>query len=133
MTDIAGVMAAAMNAENDRRRLAASRPGHGAPVPTPQSPAGAGIGISDVDMPAVGLGFSVPPTVPQALTASYVVPSYADDMVAGVGFTGGKSEPAIRVYVGQRSAPAGDGIVVASGPSRPGLLTRLRERFRKAT
>jgi hypothetical protein len=48
---------------------------------------------------------------------------YTDSQVGGYRFVGGRQEAPIRVFIGQRSAPA-DGAVVLS-PSRPSLWSRL--------
>lgn len=125
-------MAAAMDGENGRRVIASQRPGHGAAVPTAQSPTAAGTGISDVPMPAVGLGYDVALETSEAQVAAYSTPNYADPSVGGAGFAAGRKEAPVRMFTVQRSRPVSDGVTVVS-PSlgRPGLLARLRARFRK--
>jgi hypothetical protein len=124
--DIAGVMAAAMTSENRRRELAAQSPGLGALLSIEQPVAAAAVGKSGLDMPVIGEGYEM--TAPGALQhKSYGPPSpqYAPDVVGGLGFQAGKSEPAISVYLGQRST---DAAVVVSPPARPSLWRRLLRR-----
>jgi hypothetical protein len=122
--DIAAIQAAmssAMDGEDRRREVAAASPGFGTLVPLGQPPSGAGVGISDVDLPIVGEGYSV--TAPDAVQHKAYGPArpvYADDVLAG---------PAIRVFLGSRSAPA-DGVVFVSPPGRPSLVRRLLARVR---
>jgi hypothetical protein len=129
-TDIAAAMAAAMGGETRRRELASQRPGHGAQVFLPDVPAGPGVGISDVPMPMVGEGLPVAPVPSGARVAAYVVPAYADDIVGGIGFVGGRNEAPIGVLTVSRSSLA-DAVIVASPPARPGLLARVLGRLRK--
>jgi hypothetical protein len=103
-------------------------------VALPQPPAGPGVGLSDVALPVVGEGYEAQAapqplqvTVPHGVPVHGARPVYGDDLVAGVGFQAGRQEAPIRVFVGQRSAPADGGLVdVVSAPSRPGLLSRAR-------
>jgi hypothetical protein len=92
--DITAAMQAAMDGENRRRRLASQAPGSGALLGLPQPPSGAGIGISDADMPVMGEGYGGPSIAP--VPGGTGAPSYADDLVGGIGFQGGRSEPAVR-------------------------------------
>jgi hypothetical protein len=119
-------------AEQNRRELASRLPGHGAQIPLPQPYAAAGVGIADVDMPAVGEGYSLTPGVIQAVSKSYGPdrPQYAHESVGGYGFVGGRQEAPIRVWLGSRSAAQGDAAVVVS-PSRPSLWSRLFRRGRR--
>lgn len=138
---VAAALAQAVSAENQRRRLAADRPGHGALMRLPQPPAGPGVGLSDNPLPVVGEGYSVAPGASEAQVASYTTPNYADPSVGGVDFVGGRNEAPIKrhahdlgdsLFVGvpDASRTRGDGFTVVS-PQRPGLLSRLRARFRK--
>src|SRR5215831_9245589 len=137
--DIASAMHAAMDGENRRRELASQRPGHGTEIPLVQSPAASGVGLSDVNMPAAGLGYEVAPGLPSTVHAAYSVPRYADPTVGGYGFQGGRARPAVRhvtdlgdgrLFIEGRSAPAGDGVIVASAAAaaRPSLWARLFRR-----
>jgi hypothetical protein len=126
--EIAAAMSAGMTGENRRRELASQRPGLGSPVPLEQPAAAAAIGKSGLDMPVIGEGYEM--TAPDAVQHKAYGPGrpvYADDLVGGLGFQAGKSEPAISVYTGSRSAPA-DGVMVVSPPSRPSLWRRLLRR-----
>jgi hypothetical protein len=126
--DIAAVMAQAMTSENRRRELASASPGLGSPLPMPQPPAAAAVGKSSLDMPVIGEGYDMAAQdAVQHKAYGPDRPQYAADVVGGLGFQAGKSEPAIMVYLGQRSAPADD-IAVVSPPSRPRLLRRLLRR-----
>ena len=126
--DIAGVMAQAMTSEDRRRELASQSPGLGSPLPMEQPAAGPSVGKYGLDMPVVGEGYLM--TAPDAVqhkAYGAARPSYADDVVGGYGFQAGRGEPAIRVYLGSRSAPAG-GPVFVSPPARPSLWRRLLRR-----
>lgn len=115
-----------MAAENDRRNLAAQRPGHGTLMPLPESPTGPSVGKYGVAGPAVGEGLTMAPGASEAQVASYTVPCYADQVVGGAGFQAGRQEAPIRVLV--RSRPrAGDGLVIVSPqtPRRNNLWSRL--------
>lgn len=129
--DLAALTAAqaqATVAEQNRRELASRLPGHGAATPLPQPVSGPGVGLSDVDLPAVGEGFAqTAPDAPQRKSYGPARPVYTDSQVGGYGFVGGRQEAPIRVFIGQRSAPA-DGAVV---PSRPSLWSRLFRRGRR--
>ena len=127
--DIAAAMQAAMDGENARRQLASQRPGHGLELTLAQPSAAPAVGKSSLDLPVVGLGYEQAPAPSQTVHASYVVPSGADATVAGYGFQAGKSEPAISVWLGQRSLPARD--VVYAGAGRPSLWSRLLRRGRR--
>jgi hypothetical protein len=77
-------------------------------------------------MPILGEGYEL--TAPDAVQhKAYGAgrPVYAPDVVGGLGFTAGKSEPAITVYLGQRSQ---GGPVFVSPPARPSLWRRLLRR-----
>jgi hypothetical protein len=124
--DIAGVMAQAMTSEDRRRELASQSPGLGSPLPMEQPAAGPSVGKYGLDMPVVGEGYLM--TAPDAVQHKAYgpqAPVYAPDVVGGLGFQAGKSEPAISVYLGQRSA---DAAVIVSPPSRPPLWRRLLRR-----
>jgi hypothetical protein len=135
--DIAGTMQAAMDEENRRRELASASPGLGTPLPLAQPVSAAGVGLSDVPMPVVGEGYDITPPVVTAVSKAYGPerPVYGADEVGGVGFVGGRQEPAVRhvtnlgadgLFIEGRPAPAADVVTVASAPSRPGLLSRAR-------
>jgi hypothetical protein len=128
--EISHACAQSMDAENRRRELASQRPGHGTQIPLAQPVSAAGVGLSDVPMPVVGEGYDLTPPVVAPVSKAYGPPRpvYADPVVGGLGFTAGKSEPAISVWIGQRSAAA-DGAVVVS-PSRPSRLGWLLGRLR---
>jgi hypothetical protein len=86
-------------------------------------------------MPAVGEGHDVvAPDAPLQVVADHGVlvhgrrPSYADDLVGGVGFQGGRSEPAIRVL---RNAGLSDVLSAVSPPSRPSLWAQVRDALRR--
>jgi hypothetical protein len=129
---LASAQAAAETDERRRRELASATPGLGPLVALPQPPAGPGVGLTDVPgLAVVGEGYEVQAapqplqvTVPHGVPVYGQRPAYGD---AGVGFTGGRQEAPIRVFIGQRSASADAGLVdVVSVPSRPGLLSRAR-------
>jgi hypothetical protein len=125
---LTAAMDASMTGDNGRRELASRMPGYGAQVPLEQPAAAAAIGKSGLDMPVIGEGYEM--TAPDAVQHKAYGPDrpvYADPLVSGYGFQAGKSEPAISVYLGQRSA---DGAVYVSPGSRPGLLSRLLGRLR---
>jgi hypothetical protein len=131
---LTSAQAAAETDERRRRDLASQTPGLGPLVALPQPPAGPGVGLSDVPLPVVGEGYEAQAapqplqvTVPHGVPVYGQRPSYGDDLVGGIGFTAGRQEAPIRVFVGQRSAPA-DGLVdvVSVGSGRPGLLSRAR-------
>jgi hypothetical protein len=130
--DIASAMYAAMGGEDRRRQLASQRPGHGALLPLPDPPSGAAPGKFDAMGPPVGEGYSLTPDIAAAVHKSYGPdrPVYADDVVSGYGFQGGRAEPAITMYMGSRSA-AGDGLVVVSAPPQGSLWSRLTARLRR--
>jgi hypothetical protein len=127
--DIAAVMAAAMSEEDQRRLLASRTPGAGSALPMEQPAAGPAVGKYGLPgLEIAGEGYAM--TAPDAVQhKSYGPPSpqYAPGIIGGLGFTAGKSEPAISVYLGQRSQ---DGPVFVSPPGRPGLLSRLLARVR---
>jgi hypothetical protein len=130
--DIRATLAQAMNAENRRRQVASDSPGLGALLPLPQPPSGPGVGISDMDLPVTGEGYSTTAPAGGAQTASYGPerPVYADDLVGGVGFQGGFSEPAIESF----RFSVSPGLVTPAAPpaqARPGLLSRLRGWLRR--
>jgi hypothetical protein len=126
--DIAGVMASAMAEEDRRRELASATPGLGSLLPMEQPAAAAAVGKSGLDMPVIGEGYEMTaPGAVQHKAYGAARPSYADDVVGGYGFQAGRGEPAIRVYLGSRSAPAG-GPVFVSPPARPSLWRRLLRR-----
>jgi hypothetical protein len=58
-------------------------------------------------------------------------PFYADDLVGGYGFQGGRSEQVISMFIGSRSAPAGDFVVVPAGAPQGSLWSRLTGRLRR--
>jgi hypothetical protein len=133
--EISAVQAAAMSEENNRRRLAAQRPGHGAPVPLSESPAGAATGKPTEAGLMAGMGYSEPPGPSAAQVTYYVVPNYAADAVGGYDFTAGRQEAPVRrhvtdlgdgrIFIEGASTPAGKGFTVVSSPGRPSLLGRL--------
>lgn len=129
---LASAQAAAETDERGRRELAIQTPGLGPLVALPQPPAGPGVGLSDMALPVVGEGWADPAPQPLQVMVPHGVPVYGqrpvygDDLVAGVGFTAGREEAPIAMFVGQRSAPADGLAVVVSAPSRPGLLSRAR-------
>ena len=131
---LVSVQAAAETGERRRRDLASMTPGLGPLVALPQPPAGPGVGLSDVALPVVGEGYEVQAapqplqvTAPHGVPVHGARPVYGDDLIAGVGFTAGRQEPPVAMFVGQRSAAADVGLVdVVSVPSRPGLLSRAR-------
>jgi hypothetical protein len=127
--DIRATLAQAMAAENRRRQVASDSPGLGTLLPTPQPPSGPGVGISDVDPPVVGEGYSVTAPAGGAQTTSYgpARPVYADDLVGGVGFQGGFSEPVIESF----RFSVSPGLVTPPAQARPGLLSRLRGWLRR--
>jgi len=139
---IAAAQAAAEAGENGRRLAASGRPGHGSPVPIAEPLAGASTGKSTEAGVMAGLGYAVPPGVSESQVASYVMPNYAPDAVAGFGFVAGRQEaPARRsvtdlgdgrLFIDGSSSPAGDAFMVMS-PSAPrlSLWSRLTARFRK--
>ena len=92
--DIAATMAAAMDAEDWRRELAAQTPGLGALMQLPQPVGGPGVGLSDVDLPVIGEGYDQVAEVEDAVTKAYGEdrPVYAAPVVGGTGFTAGRSE-----------------------------------------
>ena len=88
-----------------------------------------------------GEGYETQAEIASAVSKSYgpARPVYAHEMVGGVNFTGGRSEPAVRhvtnlgadgLFIEGRSAPAADPFTVVSPPRRPGLLARLVGRLR---
>jgi len=115
-------------------------PGVGARLHLPQPYADAGIGSP----PVQGEGYSVDaPAAPAQVVSDHGLlvygrrPVYGDDLIGGVNFQGGRSEPAVRhvhdvgdgrLLIEARSAPA-DGFTLVS-PSRPGVLARLLGRIR---
>ena len=117
----------AQGAENRRRELAAQRPGHGAQIELPQPPSAAAVGKSGLDMPVIGEGYGTPPGPSPFVQAAYSVPNYADAVVGGIGFTGGRNEPAVRVLLRARAAAPG-GVTVISPDGRPSLWRRLLRR-----
>ena len=128
--DIASIAAAqqqAQGAENRRRELASQRPGHGVLLPLEQPAAAAAVGKSGLDMPVIGEGYGTPPGPSPFVQAAYSVPNYADAVVGGVGFTGGRNEPAVRVLLRARAAAPG-GVTVVSPDVRPPLWRRLLRR-----
>ena len=125
--DIAGVMASAMAEEDRRRELASQRPGHGVLLSMEQPAAAAAVGKSGLDMPVIGEGYGTPPGPSPFVQAAYSVPNYADAVVGGVGFTGGRNEPAVRVLLRARAAAPG-GVTVISPDGRPSLWRRLLRR-----
>jgi hypothetical protein len=127
--DVAGVMAAAMNAENRRRELASASPGLGSPLLMEQPAAGPAVGKYGLPgLEVQGEGYEMTaPSVLQHKAYGPERPVYAPDVVGGLGFTAGKSEPAIGVYPGSRSA---GGAVFVSPPARPSLLSRVLGRLR---
>ena len=128
---LAAAQGQAENAENGRRQLAARLPGHGAQIPMPPAPSGPAVGKYDAVGPPVGEGYAMTPAVVPAVSKSYGPdrPQYADDLTGGLGFTGGKSEPAISMWLGQRSVAAAGAVVVS--PPRPTLWARLLRRVRR--
>ena len=125
--DIAGVMASAMAEEDRRRELASQRPGHGVLLSMEQPAAAAAVGKSGLDMPVIGEGYGTPPGLSPFVQAAYSVPNYADAVVGGIGFTGGRNEPAVRVLLRARAAAPG-GIALVSPDVRPSLWRRLLRR-----
>jgi hypothetical protein len=126
--EIAAAVAQAMSEENHRRDLAGQTPGLGAQMALPQPYADAGQGSP----PTVGEGYATEaPAAPAQVYVPHGVPvygarpHYADDLVGGIGFQGGRSEPAIRYSVSP-------GLVFpVAAPAKPGLLSRLRGLFRR--
>jgi hypothetical protein len=128
--DIAAVMAQAMGSEDRRRELASQRPGLGSLLPMEQPAAAAAVGKSSVDMPVIGEGYEM--TAPDAVQHKAYgsdQPVYADDLVSGYGFQGGRQEPAVRVWYGSRRAA--DGITLVSPGTRPGLWSRFLGKLRR--
>jgi hypothetical protein len=96
---LASVQAAAESGERRRRELAGMTPGVGAQLHLPQPYADAGMGSP----PAVGEGYSVEsPAAPAQVQVDHGSlvygrrPVYGDDLIGGVNFQGGRSEPAVR-------------------------------------
>jgi hypothetical protein len=137
--DIAAAMNAAMDGENRRRQLASGTPGLGAVLRLPQSPAAAAVGKSSLDMPAIGEGYAQgAPDAPQRKSYGPDLPVYADDLVGGYGFQGGRSEPAVRhvtdlgadgLFIEGRSAPAASPWTLISPPA--GRQSLFRRWFRR--
>ena len=139
---IEGVMAAAMDGEINRRKVASMTPGAGALMALPQPPAGPGVGLSDITgLDVQGEGYDVPPPVGPAVTAAYGPdrPQYADAVVAGYSHPLNLAQPALRhvhdlgdgtLFVEGRSAGA-DPFTVVSPSARPSLLARLLGRLRR--
>jgi hypothetical protein len=128
--ELAAVQGQAMDGEARRRLLASMLPGHGSQVPLPQPASGPGVGISDVPrLEVTGEGYEVTaPDAPQQHKAyGPDRPQYAHESVGGVGFQGGRSEPAIRVFIGSRNATHGPDSVVGMSPQteRRSLWRRL--------
>jgi hypothetical protein len=135
--DCRAAQSAAMDGENRRRLLASQSPGLGAQVPIAQPYADAGQGSP----PAVGEGYATEAPVAPSQVASYgpARPVYAPDVVGGYGFTGGRSEPAVRhvwaVDGHLLIEPYADGrqpFVVAAPPAarKPSLWSKIRGRLR---
>jgi hypothetical protein len=141
--DISAAMAAAMDAENRRRELAAQAPGLGALMHLGQPPAAHGVGISDIpDSEVKGEGYAVTAPLTAAQVSSYGPgsPVYADPSVGGYGFQGGRSEPAVRhvtnlgadgLFIEGRSAPVAAAVTVLTAPGRPSVWSRLRGRLHR--
>jgi hypothetical protein len=123
MAALAVAQGQAETGEDRRRQLASGTPGLGVLMSLPQSPAAAAIGKSSLDMPAIGEGLSPVSYVPQHKAYGPASPVYADPFVGGVGFQGGRSEPAVRHAGGDSFA-----VVSPDVPVRRSLLGRLFRR-----
>src|SRR6185437_15444655 len=108
----AGAQASAEGGERRRRDLASARPGLGAQMDLPKPYADAGQGSP----PVVGEGYALTAGIASAVSKAYgpARPVYADDLVGGVGFRGGRSGPAVR-----HVTSLGDGRLFIEGASRP--------------
>jgi hypothetical protein len=135
--DCRAAQSAAMDGENRRRLLASESPGLGAQLPIAQPYADAGQGSP----PVVGEGYSVEAPAAPSQLASYGPqrPVYGPDVVGGYGFTGGRSEPAVRhvwaVDDGQiMIGPYADGrqpvFVAPPAARKPSLWSKIRGRLR---
>jgi hypothetical protein len=137
--DIAGVLLAAMSAEDARRETAGRTPGLGALVSLPDVPYGPSVGKSGLDFPAAGEGYQADaPYAPQSKSYGPDVPVYADALVGGLGYSPGGVQTAIRalgdrVFAAQDRAAAGPGVTVVSPDAapRPSLWSRLAGKLRR--
>jgi hypothetical protein len=137
--DIAAALSQAMSQEDRRRQLASQSPGLGALVQLPDVSYGAGPGNWDLG-PHVGEGYSQgADMVPQVKSYGPVSPVYADPFVAGVSYSPGHIQTAIRalgerVFAAQdaQAARAGDSwTVISPQVARPSLWRRITERLRR--
>ena len=137
--DIAAAMQASMDQEDRRRELASQSPGLGALMQLAPTGIGPGVGLSDVPLPAIGESHQAAPYVPQHKAYGPVSPTYAPDVVGGLGYAPGDVRTALRhvtdlgadgLFIEGASAPAAGPFMVVSPPARPGLLARLLGRLR---
>jgi hypothetical protein len=131
---LTGAQSAAEGGEDRRRQLASQRPGHGAALPLPSPPSGISTGKPEVGGLPVGEGYAVTADIVPAVHKSYGPgrPVYADDLVSGYGFQGGRGEQAISMYIGSRSASADSPFtVVSAGGPQGSLWSRMKARMRR--
>jgi hypothetical protein len=124
--DIAAAMQASMDQEDRRRELASQSPGLGALMQLPPTGIGAGVGLSDVPLPVIGESHQAAPCVPQHKAYGPVSPTYAPDVVGGLGYAPGDVQTALRALGPQDATGRADVMVVSPDVApRRSLWSRL--------